>query len=544
MKHIRTYLTGLLAAVLLLCLLPLRAEAAGVSFSGASSIRTGNSVTVTLSISGSGVYGVSAKLSYDTSRLTLTGVKQLVGSSWFVDISGGNLVAYDQKLSSPVSGGLLAVTFQVKSGLSAGTELRASFTDVVTSDQNGQEQSLGSATWTASVAAPLSSDCRLSSLSCDAALSPSFSPDVTQYSLTVPYSVTRLTLQYRTADSGADVSISGNQLSVGSNTVVLTVTAADGSTRRYTLSVTRQPDPNVVLSSDAALAELEPSTGQLSPAFDPDCTDYVIYVPYEVRRLTFAATARDSKALNVTQPGGALEEGDNLFTVTCTAEDGSTRDYLIHVCRMPLFAGTLPQIGDPEPVEQQPVEPEPEELGTFQAAWAALLAPVDLSSLPLLQDRWLPLYALVIAALVLVLILIFFLGRASGVASVDRRGKKLWAKMAAYEAEQAAGAEPAPEPESDGQPEAEAEAPAEQPEPPEPEPVAEPETEPATEEETEIRIDLPVAPAREPVPEAAAEAPAEQPEPEKSADGEEPGKRTLDRMALDELLDEIKNMQM
>lgn len=529
MKHIRSYLAGLLAAVLLLCLLPLRAEAAGVSFSGSGSVRSGNSVTVTLSISGSGVYGVSAKLSYDTSRLTLTGVKQLVGSSWFVDISGGNLVAYDQKLSSPVSGGLLAVTFQVKAGLSAGAELRASFTDVVASDQNGQEQALGSATWTASVAAPLSSDCRLSSLSCDAALSPAFSPDVTQYSLIVPYSVSRLTLQYRAADSGADVSVSGNQLSVGSNTVVLTVTAADGSTRRYTLSVTRQPDPNAVLSSDAALAELEPSTGQLSPAFDPDCTDYVIYVPYEVRRLTLSATARDSKALDVTQPGGALEEGDNLLTVTCTAEDGSTRDYLVHVVRLPAYAGTLPQIGEPEPVEQQPVEPEPQETNPFLAAWAALQAPVDLSFLPLLQGRWLPLYAIVAAGLVLLLLLLFLLGRATAVAAIERRSKKLLAKMDACEAEQTAetGLEPAAEAE-----------PA-----PQPEPESEPTPEPEKETAPEIRVDLPAAPVPEPAPEPPAAEPEPVPEPEKPAEAE-PGKSTLDRLALDELLDEIKNMQM
>lgn len=535
MKHIRTYLTGLLAAVLLLCLLPQQAEAAGVSFSGSGSVRADNSVTVTLSISGSGVYGVSAKLSYDTSRLTLTGVKQLVGSSWFVDISGGNLVAYDQKLSSPVSGGLLAVTFQVKSGLSAGTELRASFTDVVASDQNGQEQALGSATWTASVAAPLSSDCRLSSLGCDAALSPAFSPDVTQYSLTVPYSVTRLTLQYRTADSGADVSISGNQLSVGSNTVVLTVTAADGSTRRYTLSVTRQPDPNAVLSSDATLAKLEPSTGQLSPAFDPEITEYVLYLPWEVSRLTLSATAHDGKALNVTRPGSTtLKEGDNLITITCTAENGSTLDYLVHVYRMPLFAGTLPQIGEPEPEpeEQQPVEPEPEEPGPFQAAWAALLAPVDLSSLPLLQGHWLPLYAFVIAALVLVLLLIFFLGRASGVAAIDRRGRKLWAKMEAHEAqlaaEQAAEAEPEPEPVTEGEP-------APQPELPTPEPEPEPAAEP------DVKIDLPAALTQEPATESE---PVPEPGPEESNAEAEPGKSTLDRMALDELLDEIKNMQM
>ena len=416
-KRISSVLAGLLAALLLWGLAPVTAEAAGASFSGSGSVRAGDSVTVTFTVSGSNIQGITAVLHYDSSALTLTGTRQLVGSSWSVDMSGGNLLAYDQSLSNPITGSaaVLAVTFQVKSGVAAGTRVSATITDIVATDGNS-DQSLNDASWAASVAAPPSGNANLAGLSCgDYALSPAFSAGTTEYSVTVPYDVSRLPLDYRAADGGADVSVSGNQLSVGVNTVVLTVTAANGASRRYTISVTRQPDPNVTLSSDASLSELTPSTGQLSPAFSPEITEYAVYVPYETSKISLSATAKDSKALGVTQPDASLKEGDNLLTVTCTAEDGATRDYTVHVVRMPAFAGTLPQIGQPEPEDPSPEEPQTQ-TGPFRALWTALCAPVDL---PL--NRWLPMYAILAAGLVILLVLLFFIGRAVGIARSRRR---------------------------------------------------------------------------------------------------------------------------
>lgn len=545
-KRISSVLAGLLAALLLWTLAPVTAEAAGASFSGSGSVRAGDSVTVTFTVSGSNIQGITAVLHYDSSALTLTGTRQLVGSSWSVDMSGGNLLAYDQSLSNPITGSaaVLAVTFQVKSGVAAGTRVSATITDIVATDGNS-DQSLNDASWAASVAAPPSGNANLAGLSCgDYALSPAFSAGTTEYSVTVPYDVSRLPLDYRAADGGADVSVSGNQLSVGVNTVVLTVTAANGATRRYTISVTRQPDPNVTLSSDASLSELTPSAGQLSPAFSPEITEYAVYVPYETAKISLSATARDSKALGVTQPDASLKEGDNLLTVTCTAEDGTTRDYTVHVVRMPAFAGTLPQIGQPEPEDPTPEEPQTQP-GPFRALWTALCAPVDL---PL--NRWLPMYAILAAGLVVLLVLLFFIGRAVGIARSRRR---LPDRLAQMEPPQPpAEPEPAPQPEPVSEPETPAvseetpvppvavpeSVPAE--EAPAPEAVTPPEEEvPAEEtpaEETPAEPE-PAPEPEEPTPETPEEAPEEAPE------EPEDKPQTLDRDSLDALLEEIRNME-
>lgn len=540
-KRISSVLAGLLAALLLWGLAPVTAEAAGASFSGSGSVRAGDSVTVTFTVSGSNIQGITAVLHYDSSALTLTGTRQLVGSSWSVDMSGGNLLAYDQSLSNPITGSaaVLAVTFQVKSGVAAGTRVSATITDIVATDGNS-DQSLNDASWAASVAAPPSGNANLAGLSCgDYALSPAFSAGTTEYSVTVPYDVSRLPLDYRAADGGADVSVSGNQLSVGVNTVVLTVTAANGASRRYTISVTRQPDPNVTLSSDASLSELTPSTGQLSPAFSPEITEYAVYVPYETSKISLSATAKDSKALGVTQPDASLKEGDNLLTVTCTAEDGATRDYTVHVVRMPAFAGTLPQIGQPEPEDPTPEEPQTQP-GPFRALWTALCAPLDL---PL--NRWLPMYAILAAGLVVLLVLLFFMGRAVGIAHRRRRLPDRLAQMepaqSPEEPESTPQPEPVPEPEVPAASEETPVPPVTMPESapaeeaPAPEAVTPPEEEVPAEETPaeETPAELEPAPEPEPTPETPEEAP-EEPE-------DKP--QTLDRDSLDALLEEIRNME-
>ena len=548
-KNISSALAGFLAALLLWCLLPVTAEAAGASFSGSGSVRAGDSVTVTFSVSGSNIQGITAVLHYDSIALTLTGTRQLIGDSWSVDMSGGNLLAYDQSLNNPISGSsaVLAVTFRVKSGVAAGTKVSATITDIVTSDGNS-DQSLNDASWSASVASPPSGNANLSGLSCGSyALSPSFSAGTTEYSVTVPYDVSRLPLDYSAADGGANVSVSGNQLSVGVNTVVLTVTAANGATRRYTISVTRQPDPTATLSSDADLADLTPSEGKLTPAFAPNITEYAVYVPYETTKLSLSATAKDSKALGVTQPDAALKQGDNVLTVTCTAEDGTTRDYTVHVVRMPGFAGTLPQIGEPEPEAPTP-EPDDQQPGPFRSLWTALCAPVDL---PLLTGRWVPLYAILALQLVVLLVALFFIGRSVGISRSRRRILDRLARMeqpepqepqpeSASEPEPVTQSESAPVPEPAAQPESpEPEIPPEpQPEPPKnPEPV-QPET-PAPEPAAAEPESVPAEPET-PAPEEESAAPEEPETPETPESEEKP--QTLDRESLDALLEEIRNM--
>ena len=133
MKFWKKQIFSLLAALaVLLTLVPQRAEAASCGLSGAGSVRAGNTVTVTFSISGGDILGFEADLSYDSSQLSLEGSKSLLGSSWTVKMNGSRIVGYDSEQSNPINGSkqVMAFTFRVKSGASAGSSLSAAVSDV------------------------------------------------------------------------------------------------------------------------------------------------------------------------------------------------------------------------------------------------------------------------------------------------------------------------------------------------------------------------------------------------------------------------------
>lgn len=99
-----------------------------------------------------------------------------------------------------------------------------------------------------------SSDATLSALTAPGlALNPPFSSGVTSYTSTVPNATAALTIAGLSSDSGANVSIDANPgsctggvctLSVGMNTITVTVTAADGiTTRNYVIQVSRAAAP-------------------------------------------------------------------------------------------------------------------------------------------------------------------------------------------------------------------------------------------------------------------------------------------------------------
>lgn len=159
-KHILKTLVLVLALVF--ALLPQRAEAAEASLSGSSAVQAGSTVKLTLSISGSNIMGVDATLDYDSSVLEFTNYDNQL-SSWTMVNNGMKFVLYGVDPIS--SSSVLSVTFRVKSDLAAGTALSASFKNITVSDGDS-ESTIGTASWSGKVDAPLSSNCDLGALSC------------------------------------------------------------------------------------------------------------------------------------------------------------------------------------------------------------------------------------------------------------------------------------------------------------------------------------------------------------------------------------------
>ncbi len=325
-------LTALILAIQVFAALTISA-AGTATLTGPSTVRAGDTITLTFNVNGGNTEGVSGTLSYDSSQLTLSGTKQQIASPWAVEFSGNNMVAYDNDLSKPIKSNtkLFTVTFKVKSGLSEGTKITVSFTDVRLSDGTN-ETNAGTVSYSVNIAAPLSGNCNLKSLTVsNATISPSFSSSTTSYTASVPYEVSKLNVSATAEDSAAKVTVDSPTLKVnGTTNVTITVKAATGATKTYTIAVTRAQDPNYVPSGDNSLSGITVKDLFISPKFSENTTQYVVWLPYEISSISVTATTKDRGASYRVEGGQNLKPGqDNEVKVICVAENGDEKVYTI-----------------------------------------------------------------------------------------------------------------------------------------------------------------------------------------------------------------------
>jgi len=329
----------LICIILLLSASPFVFAAGSASLSGPSVVRAGDTITLSFAAGGN-IYGGSGSISYDASQLTLNGYTPTIGGSWAVEFNGNNFVFYDNSMSSPITGNttIFQAVFTVNSSVSAGSNISVNANNVVLSDGK-QDIAVGNRAYSVSVAPPLSGNCDLASLTVsNTTISPAFSPDVTSYSVSVPYAISSLTVAATAEDANAQVSINNPTLKAASTTeVTITVTAENGTTKVYTIYAKRAQDPNYIKSNNANLASLAVDNFQLSPAFSVDITQYYVWLPYETSDLSFNVKPEFAKASATVSEYGQLVPGEATnIVITVTAEDGTQRAYTVTAFRAPM----------------------------------------------------------------------------------------------------------------------------------------------------------------------------------------------------------------
>ena len=327
--------------------LTVSAASASATLTGPGTVRAGDTITLTFNLNGSGIYGASGTLSYDSSQVTLSKTTQKIGSPWVVEFNGNNFVAYDNNLSSPIKGNkaIFTVTFKVKN-VAVGTNIKISYTGVKASD-GSSDANVGTVAYSKTVAAPLATNNNLASLTVgNATISPAFSANTTSYTTSVPFDVAKLNITAKAADGKAKVAINNPNLTPGGKTnVTVTVTAENGSKKTYTIAVTRANDPNYVASGNNKLSGISVEGFLLSPAFNADTTRYVVWLPYETTSIRMTGTAADSKASVTVVGGDNLAAGqDNPVKVICTAENGEKKEYTVVVKRAAAHDGSVEEL--------------------------------------------------------------------------------------------------------------------------------------------------------------------------------------------------------
>lgn len=180
-----------------------------------------------------------------------------------------------------------------------------------------------------SIASNKSSNNLLDSLTINnAKMSPTFSKDVTSYSITVPKDVNKLDLDYKLSDSKASVKVVGNDnlKSNKNNVVEIIVTAEDGSTKTYTLNVSFSSD-----SSSNKLASLEVKESSLYPKFDSDVNEYKIKLKKNVSKLTIDAIAKDKNSKVEIIDNKNLNKNNSVVLVKVTDKNGFSNYYKLKV---------------------------------------------------------------------------------------------------------------------------------------------------------------------------------------------------------------------
>lgn len=205
------------------------AQTAHVSISSASA-NVGDEVTITITASSDvKIELCDLKINYDSSIL------QYVSG---FDTGGGGT----GRLISP-SATSFEIVFKAINPGTATISVDKSTSYTSSADEDYMSLTTSSGTVTVKAPASYSSDNTLKSLQISpGTLSPAFSPDRTTYNATVDSDVTELVVSAVANDSAAKVSISGRRMDPGSNTTTITVTAEDGSVKKYIIYTTRLED--------------------------------------------------------------------------------------------------------------------------------------------------------------------------------------------------------------------------------------------------------------------------------------------------------------
>lgn len=167
-----------------------------------------------------------------------------------------------------------------------------------------------------------STDSTLSSLSiAEGAITPEFNKDVKEYAITVPNEVTKLNITATPTDSKATVSVTEyEELKEGENTITISVTAEDGTTKTdYVIKATRQRKE---LALEKLIIKYTNQNGEvveipLTPEFISNVYEYSIEtLEYWVKNLDIEALANIEGATIEISGADSLKEGENVITIT------------------------------------------------------------------------------------------------------------------------------------------------------------------------------------------------------------------------------------
>ena len=271
-RHGISMITSVVILMMSLCMGTVFADPTAVLMKTGTA-EVGNTIKVSIKVSGDGPYGgYNGSISVDSAFFEVTSINigSYTSSNFSSKVANKTFVDYNCNIPSDTT----IVVVELKC-LQEGTSLVSASLEVSSLDGLTSYNTGASANIEITKPVVLSNNCNLSSLVVSpGTLSPAFSKDTLNYSMTVDESVSSIAVTATPEDAGAKVSLNGvqNDLKLGENTVKITVTAANGDTKTYKITVTKgtptpTPEPYPLVSyGGASLTFLDKNTLENTPS--------------------------------------------------------------------------------------------------------------------------------------------------------------------------------------------------------------------------------------------------------------------------------------
>ena len=193
---------------------------------------------------------------------------------------------------------------------------------------SGSSSSSGSTTGSSTTSEPEeeSSNANLSNLGIRPNDFSGFTPGTTTYNVTVPEDVESVEVYATAQDSNATISGTGNKtLEYGENALNVVVTAEDGTTKTYTINVTREGEEVTEETTEVVngLSSITIGDLELSPSFKTDVYEYTVKYIGEDTSLDIQAVATDPSYTVEIVGNEELKEGENTITILVTDSEGN-----------------------------------------------------------------------------------------------------------------------------------------------------------------------------------------------------------------------------
>lgn len=341
MKKINIKILLILTLSILFIMLPVYVHAAGsFSITGSASLTTGDAKTITVSATGcAGQFSISSSNSsvvtvspssvwLDNSSSSITITAKGAGTAT-IKITATDVTDTELNDVTGSKSCTVTVTAPKPAEPETPTQPTTPSDNNTTKPSNNNTTTKPSGNTTKPAEAKKSSNSKLAKLEiAEGTISPEFSSDITEYTISLPNEIEKLSIAASPDHSKATFSINGNEtLNVGENNIEIVVKAEDGSETKYKILATRADKE---LSLSALTIYYINEKGQntalpIEPTFSFDTYEYTLEkLSHEIKEIKIEATANKGNAKIEITGNEELKPGKNTIQikVTLTKEDG------------------------------------------------------------------------------------------------------------------------------------------------------------------------------------------------------------------------------